>query len=184
MEIGKNKLNKNTKAIIYYCLCVILFFILNACKIVNYVDIFILNIFDFVKNFSQCFEIDPGFGFFLIFIAWLIYVYLTAKICGIFKKLDNLKIYISIPIIMFINIGFYYFVIGRTFGKYYIHLSPTEVIGTDFFWILPVYFLIYKFFGFLAKKFPFPFRKIGYYTSIEFPKDMYLKIKTYCSKKV
>ena len=133
MEIGKNKFNKNTKAILRYCLCVILFFVLNVSKIFNYVLIFILDIFDFVKSYSQCFETDSGFGFFLIYIAWLIYVYLTAKICGIFKKLDNLKIYITIPIIMFINIGFYYFVIGQTFGKYYVHLSPTEVIVTDFF---------------------------------------------------
>ena len=38
-------------------------------------------------------------------------------------------------------------------------------------------FLLYKFFGFLTQKFPFPFEKIGYYTSIEFPKDLYSKIK-------
>jgi hypothetical protein len=38
-------------------------------------------------------------------------------------------------------------------------------------------FLLYKFFGFLTKKYPFPFKKIGYYTSKEFPKDLYSKIK-------
>jgi len=183
MEIDKKKLNKNTKAILTYCFCVLLFFMLNEGKVYNYVLIFILNIIDSVKNLNEATESDILLFFSLTFIvSWHIYIYIIAKICGLFKKLDNLKIYIAIPIIMLINIVFYYFDMGRTFGKYYVHLSPIEVIGTYFFWIIPIYFLIYKFFGFLAKKLPFPFGKIGYYTSIEFVKDILRKIKDKINK--
>ena len=178
MEIDKNKLSNNAKAMLFYCLCVLLFFIMNEGKIYSYVLILTLNIINSIKNLNEATEADILLFFSLTFIvSWHIYIYITVKICGLFKRLDNLKIYITIPIIMLINIGFYYFDIGRAFGKHNINLSPIEIVRTYFFWILPIYFLIYKFFGFLTKKYPFPFERIGYYTSIEFIKDTLFKIK-------
>ncbi len=74
-------------------------------------------------------------------------LYILAKIFGIFKKLDKLNIFTSL------------------------------IIVSEISCLLIPAFLLYKFFGFLTVKFPVPFKKIGYYTSIEFPKDLYSKIK-------
>ena len=178
MEIDKNKLNKNTKAVLIYCFCVLLFLILNSITVSGHITDFIVGILELDNDIKIAIQADMALFFTLVVIICHIYMYMTAKICGIFKKLDNLKIYITIPIIMLINIGLYYFCIGRIYGQQsYAHVSLSEAVKDYSFWILPICFFIYKFLGFIAKKFPFPFGKIGYYTSIKFPKDLYLKIK-------
>ena len=93
--------------------------------------------------------------YFEMFIVSFVTLYILAKIFGIFKKLDKLNIFTSLIIV-----------------------SEISCLLT----LIPA-FLLYKFFGFLTIKFPVPFKKIGYYTSIEFPKDLYLKIKRNCIKR-
>lgn len=89
MGIDKNTINKYTKAILNYCLCVILFLILNKIHIVVYIALFISNILDFCM--SNIVSSDMALGFFIMIILWHIYVYITTIICCIFKKLDSLK---------------------------------------------------------------------------------------------
>lgn len=82
---------------------------------------------------------------------------------------------------MLVSIGLYYFCIGRIYEhQLYAHVSLTEVVGTYFFWLLPVYFLIYKFFRFITKNSVIPFQKIEYYMSIDFVKDLFIKIIKNC----
>ena len=125
------------------------------------------------KNIVQYNELDdPVFEIYLVAFFTL---YFLAKIFGIFKKLDKLNILASLIIISFISyllilVGKINFLVDELTYKEGLEYSYTMYL------LIPA-FLLYKFFGFLAKKFPFPFAKIGYYTSIEFPKDLYLKIR-------
>jgi hypothetical protein len=102
-------------------------------------------------------------------------LYFLAKIFGIFKKLDKLNLFASFIIISVIS--YLLILVGR------INFLVDEITyrnGLEYaytMYLLIPAFLLYKFFGFLTQKFPFPFEKIGYYTSIEFPKDLYSKIK-------
>ena len=103
-------------------------------------------------------------------------LYILAKIFGIFKKLNNVNIIISLIIIAIISylLTFISRINILIFNKCFYELT------LEYYWIMysliPA-FLLYKFFGLLTQKFPFPFEKIGYYTSIEFVKDLYSKIK-------
>ncbi len=98
--------------------------------------------------------------YFEMFIVSFVTLYILAKIFGIFKKLDKLNILI----------------LDKSFHE--LTLEYNYIMYS----LIPA-FLLYKFFGFLTIKFPVPFKKIGYYTSIEFPKDLYLKIKRNCIKR-
>ena len=176
MEIGKNNLNKNTKAILYYCFCVLLFLILNKIHIDAYIAIFISNIIDLLMN--NIVSTDMALGFCIMIIVLHTYIYITAIFCGIFKKINNLKLYEKISIILLVNIGLYYFCIGRIYGQQlYAHVSLLEAVKDYSFWILPIYFLIYKFWGYITKNSVINFEKIEYYMSVEFIADLYLKIK-------
>ena len=103
-------------------------------------------------------------------------LYILAKIFGIFKKLDKLNTIKSLTIISVIN----YILIYIMRRNFIIDNITYEIFGLEYantmYMLIPA-FLLYKFFGFLTVKFPFPFKKIGYYTSIEFVKDLYLKMK-------
>ena len=115
-----------------------------------------------------------GFGLTTIFAIFAVIsvMYIPAKIFGIFKIMEKygLKIELTILIILSILI---YLVINHTgisqnslndFGG--IHLVRDFI----FAW------LFRKFFNFLTKKFPTPFKQIGYFFSIEFYKDLYKKL--------
>ncbi len=170
MEIDKKLIFNNSKEIINYFLRIIIFIILNnfyVCLVIWYLT------YHFTIN-KICPDLNvlkyPDIYNTTIFlIIEYLYVYLTSKICGIFKKLDKLNFIWSLLIVMLINILFYF----------------NEEPGTDikvfciigYFWKPLICFFIYKFFAFLTKKFPFPFKKIGYYTSIDFVKDLYIKIR-------
>ena len=131
------------------------------------------------KNIIQYNELDePVFEIYLVAFFTL---YFLAKMFGIFKKLDKLNIFVSLIIISVIS--YLLILVGR------INFLVDEITYRDgleyaytMYLLIPA-FLLYKFFGFLAKKFPFPFAKIGYYTSIDFPKDLYLKIRKNIKKK-
>ena len=118
--------------------------------------------------------IDYNFTF-EIYTVSFVTLYLLAKIFGIFKKLDKLNIFASLIIISVIS--YLLILVGR------INFLVDEITYKDglkyaytMYLLIPA-FLLYKFFGLLTKKFPFPFEKIGYYTSIEFVKDLYMKIR-------
>ncbi len=118
--------------------------------------------------------IDYNFTF-EIYTVSFVTLYFLAKIFGIFKKLDKLNLFASFIIISVIS--YLLILVGR------INFLVDEITyrnGLEYaytMYLLIPAFLLYKFFGFLTQKFPFPFEKIGYYTSIEFPKDLYSKIK-------
>jgi hypothetical protein len=116
------------------------------------------------------------FSTFDIYLIVFTTLYILAKIFGIFKKLDNINIIISFIIVAIIS---YLLVFICRMDILILNKGFYEII-LEYNWIMysliPA-FLLYKFFGFLTKKYPFPFKKIGYYTSIEFPKDLYSKIK-------
>jgi len=108
-------------------------------------------------------------------------LYFLAKIFGIFKKLDKLNIFISLVIVscisnLLILVGRINFLVDEMTYRDGLKYAYTMYL------LIPA-FLLYKFFGFLTIKFPVPFKKIGYYTSIEFPKDLYSKIKKNYIKK-
>lgn len=176
MEIGKNKLNKNAKAILIYCLCVLLFLIFNKIHIAVYITLFISNILDYCMN--NIVSADMALGFCIMIIVWHIYIYITAIFCGIFKKIKNLKFKTSVLVIIIVNFIFYYFSSVRLYhNEWYAHINPKDAFSDYYFWILPVYFLIYKFWGYITKKSVINFEKIEYYMSIEFIVDLYSKIK-------
>lgn len=115
-------------------------------------------------------------GLFSFFMACIGVTYIFAKICGLFKKLDGLKKWQSFLIIILINVVFW--IIDGILDKhraisYSIRASITKTTLT----LIPTY-LFYLYLNYLTKKFPNPFQKIGYYTSIEFYKDLLIKIKT------
>lgn len=169
MEINKNKLKKNVKAILNYCLCVMLFLLLN-----NFY--FLLLVFAVINNYVShhfCPDIYSSniFNIYCKIILGIIsyaYIFFTATLCGIFKKLDKINFFIALVIILFINVLFYY--------NEDSDINITVLLDILYFWKLTICFLLYKFFDYLTRKFPFPFERIGYYTSIEFFKSLFKKI--------
>ena len=181
MEIDKKKFNKNTKAIFIYCLCVLFFLIFNNQKVfvpitIPVVDI-ILYFSDLNKNIGEP-KADLFSFFILIFIIRHTYIYITAIFFGIFKKIKNLKFKTSVLIIIIVNFIFYYFSSVRLYhNEWYAHINPKDAFSDYYFWILPVYFLIYKFWGYITKNSVINFEKIEYYMSIDFITDVLFKIK-------
>ena len=125
--------------------------------------------------------IDYNFTF-EIYTVSFVTLYLLAKIFGIFKKLDKLNIFTSLIIVSEISCLLTFvgrmdiLILDKSFHE--LTLEYNYIMYS----LIPA-FLLYKFFGFLTIKFPVPFKKIGYYTSIEFPKDLYSKIKKNYIKK-
>ena len=174
MEINNKIIYKFVKEVILYIFRVIVFIVLNNFYVCLLLTIILynslLNKLSFnINTFTKCSDICYTIIFYII---EYIYVYLTAKICGIYKKLDKLKFIWALITVIFINILFY-------FNEDY-NVSKKVFFNIGYFWKPLICFLIYKFFGFLAKKFPFPFAKIGYYTSIDFIIDILFKIKRKC----
>ena len=172
MEIDKKLIFNYSKEIIYYFLRVTIFIILNKfyflCLVIWCLTChFILNKIYPDLNVLKDSNIFINTTTFLI-IEYL-YVYLTSKICGIFKKLDKLNFIWSLLIVIIINILFYFNEDSNTDIKVFCNIG--------YFWKPLICFFIYKFFNLLTKKFPFPFGKIRYYTSIEFIRDLCLKIR-------
>jgi len=114
-------------------------------------------------------------GLFSLFMACIGVTYIFAKICGLFKKLDNLKKW-QIFLIFFL-ISFLCYEMADIFYNYKLpHFKIMGDIGFFNIFLIPSY-LFYLYLNHLTKKYPVPFEKIGYYTSIEFVKDIFNKIK-------
>ncbi len=169
--IEKLKSNQTFKTILNYCFRVLIFLLL--CRHIIY-D-FVGNIFyPILEKFVNSLNVDPfvDVGIFAIF-SVLIHDYLYAKICGLFKKLDNLNIFISIIIVILIDI-----VRGYSWGVS-IQLTPLKFSydGPVFIFMLIFAFILYKSFNFITRIFPTPFKQIGYIFSIELIKDIYRDVK-------
>lgn len=128
-------------------------------------------VYPLVKNmeYEDCFII----GGLLIIIGTYIECYISAKVTGIFKKLDGLNFFVALFIVFLIDILFnYLFMVQVQFMPFKIGFVKDSMM-----FFAPWAFLIYRFFGFLTKIFPVPFEKIGYIFSIEFVKDVVKRVK-------
>ncbi len=114
-------------------------------------------------------------GLFCLFLSYLGVIYFFAKICGLFKKLDSLNKWKSFLIIFALSV---FCLLFAEFLHKYRLMHIDNITSFDFtgYLLIPSY-LLYKFFNRLTKKYSF-FQKIGYYSSIEFFKDLYLKIRS------
>ena len=167
--IEKLPLNKNFKAILDYCFRILIFLLLNRTLILQYISAPFLWIVYFLTQ-----DIDGDDGF-IIAIAIFMFIpfYVLPKICGLFKKLDNLNIFLAIIVILLVDIAYSYS------QELTIQLIPLKfsLSKPDFtFWLI-WFFFIYKFLNFLTRIFPVPFKKIGYIFSIELIKDIYKDVK-------
>ena len=111
----------------------------------------------------------------IIGFTWLFFyilaIYCIAKIFGIFKLLDNMYIRNQMLMVLFISLLLFIFCL-----IFYINSSIFEFSNLfTVFCFLPAW-LLRKLFNFLTKKFPTPFKQIGYFFSLEFYKDLYKKL--------
>lgn len=175
MEIINNENTKKlSKAIAQYCLRVFVFLVLRRLFISG---IFLEHVHAPIISFLVK-DTDPdyclGIAGLLLIIGIYIECYISAKITGIFKKLDGLNFFLALFIVFLIDILFNYFVMVKfQFMPFKIGFRKDTII-----FYAPFMFLIYRFFGFLTKIFPVPFEKIGYIFSIEFVKDVIKRVKT------
>lgn len=175
MEIINNENTKKlSKAIAQYCLRIFVFLVLRRLFIS---DIFLEHVHSPIISFlTKNMNSEDGlYIWFLLFILGIyIECYISAKITGIFKKLDGLNFFLALFIVFLIDILFNYFVMVQVqFIPFKIGFRKDTII-----FYAPFMFLIYRFFGFLTKIFPVPFEKIGYIFSIEFVKDVIKRVKT------
>ena len=120
-------------------------------------------------------------GISCLLLASLGVTYIFAKICGLFKKLDNLNKWQGILTIALICvicklIGWYLFTHYRS------KFDFDNIVTIEYVWatLAPAY-LLYLYFNHLTKKYPEIFKKIGFYFSIEFLKDFIKRRKYYFS---
>ena len=109
----------------------------------------------------------------LSILIWIIYLYISLKICGLFKKLDNLNFLNSLIFVIILNLIFNYS-INTT-----VQIIPFKISYTQgsFLYIIIIYFIYYRILNWLGKKYPNTFGKIGYYFSIECYKNLFKKLK-------
>ena len=113
-------------------------------------------------------------------IVYISTLYFCAKIFGIFKFLEKYKLWIEILGIVIISVIMYFFLqytspMPQGAAPAYTlkeHIQDVTTPATSFY----LAWLLRKFFNFLTKKFPTPFKQIGYFFSIEFYKDLCKKI--------
>lgn len=160
--------NQNFKAVLNYCLRVLLFLLLCRNYILEPLDVIFMPI---VNNFTQNLEGDDALYGFVIILFFPCYI--LPKICGLFKKLDNLNIFLAIIVILLVDIVF------SCSQAITIQLSPLKISFDKINIVFPLilFFFIYRFLKLITKLCPFPFKYIGYVFSIEFFKDIYKDVK-------
>ncbi len=106
-------------------------------------------------------------------VCFIFNTYVVAKFCGLFKYFSQFKFWKSFSILLIISIilNYYYMLNLHTFQLNY-HVKDTE----DVYTIIPSY-LVFIFFNFLTKKFPTPFKQIGYVFSLKCYIDLFKKFK-------
>ena len=165
-----------SKAIIEYILRIGLFLILNR-QFAFELPLMIL------MTLSECFQkyyTSSEDWLTIVIIGLIIYMYLVAKLCGIFKKLDNLYFIKAFLIICLINL-----ILNFTY-MFTIQFVPFKISFhkiDDFWYFYPLLFVCYRILNWLGKKFPNTLGKIGYYCSIEFYKGLFKKILSEIKKK-
>ena len=175
MEIINNENTKKlSKAIAQYCLRIFVFLVLRRLFIS---DIFLEHVHSPIISFlTKNMNSEDGlYIWFLLFILGIyIECYISAKITGIFKKLDGLNFFLALFILFLVDVLFNYLFMVQ------VHFMPFKIgfVKDSMMFFAPWAFLIYRFFGFLTKIFPVPFEKIGYIFSIEFVKDVIKRVKT------
>ena len=147
------------------------------------------NLSDFAYELNPVFKSNINLELFIgiivglscFFISTIGITYLFAKICGLFKKLDNLKKWQSFLIIVLISTIFIIF--AHVADKYkIIDVITIGNIGFSGISLTPAY-LFYLFLNRLGKKHPGTFGRIGYYCSVEFYKEIFKKIITKIKKR-
>ncbi|MBQ9149492.1 hypothetical protein IJX73_01030 [bacterium] len=107
---------------------------------------------------------------------FILFLYIYAKICGLYKKLKKYNFWCKS--LIFLIISFLAYLISIYDFKNLKRIETDLEIELQFYIISILFaFLLNIFFDFLTKKFPKPFEKIGYICSIEFFKDIIGKIK-------
>ena len=170
MEINKEKLNINLKAIAKYCFRVFVFLVLNG----NFISFYIIdktyNLLIKFFYFSSGNNPDFGDGICILFLLSYLFNYLTAKLCGIFTEIKNFKFYHALFIMVVLEILFEFS------QSITIQLFPTIKfgignIGLPCLYVVLINFLIYTFLTFITKN--TPFEKIGYFFSFDFWKKFF-----------
>lgn len=119
-------------------------------------------------------------GLICLFTASIGVTYVFAKICGLFKSLDNLKKWQTFLIM--VSISAVYIINADIIDKHRL-MENGDIIGSIWFTafsLIPSY-LLYLFLNFLTKKYPTPFKQIGYFSSIKFYIDLIDNRKYYFS---
>lgn len=114
----------------------------------------------------------------MINILAIIIFYSYAKICGLFKRLKGLNFFSSLLIIIFVDIILFYSIcINVQLKPLKFSYMNLNILKDGYFFPTTIMFFIYKYFDLMAKYCPESFGKIGYYTSIEFYREIGLKFK-------
>lgn len=161
--------NQNSKAILNYCFRVLIFLLLNRNCILEPIGSIFVSIVSFL---TRNIEGDDGFVIGIIILMFLP-CYIIPKICGLYKKLDGLNIFLAISVILFVDLLY------SCSRELTVQLLPLKISFSKFHvdFILIWFFFIYKFLNILTKIFPTPFKQIGYIFSIELLKDIYKYVK-------
>lgn len=163
--------------LLIFCISIRISFLYVALCIANA----ILFPFQFIDWFNET-EIPIeliDFFFFIVILPFVLIVaaitaYPYAKICSIFKKLDNLNKWQTFFGIVLISISTFIFTyIDIPFGE-----NKEKDMLCSCIYVISVIlaYILYIFLNFLTKKYPKPFEKIGYYSSLEFYKNTLKKI--------
>ena len=140
--------------------------------LISYIQSLVPDINQFIHIDEDIINIISIPAVILIFFAFFMFdTYVIAKFCGLFKYFSQFKFWISFLILLTISFSLNYLITNN------IHILPEKYIANDSYiplTIIPSY-LVYLFFNFLTKKFPTPFKQIGYFFSIEFYKDLLKK---------
>ena len=157
--------------VINYCVRITVFLILGRNFFLNLMFPIYNFIYDnILKEPKEDLFLDLGA---FIFFSLMCHVYITIKLCGLFKKIKHLNFFIGLVIAILIDFLLCY---SKTIT---VQLSPFKIVFSNhleiFLVVLPC-FVIFKFLDGLANTIQIPFKQIGYFFSIEFYKDLYKKL--------
>ena len=165
------------KAILYIAFVYYIYMYLIGFFTIISVTIFVIlnSIFEMLfSNYSEYQFIDLAivvyFACFIVFSP--IICYILAKIFGIFKYIEKLKNLIT-KILVLVLISFLSsLILFIKVSNNGIDLPLSLHLSLTLFGLIPA-FLLYKYLKYLTKKYPKPFEKIGYYSSIKFFKGLF-----------
>ena len=140
-------------------------------KLIEPIVVYIQNNWDFFVLYETK---EDAFLNSVILVSSCIGMYFFAKIFGVFKKLNKVNLIGSLLILYIISVALIYIGKIKILTPSYIHILGINYSYTMYL-LIPAY-LVYLFFNFLTKKFPTPFKQIGYFFSVEFYKDLCRKI--------